>query len=253
MHTEYLIQNFEKRKLKNPRYSLRAYARDLGIDASTLAKILKNQRPFPLKYIGPVTAKLDLTIEEKQEFSQSILGSSNWLDLFRESKTEKMIHLLDAQDDFEIIAEWEYYAVLSLMETRGFEWKTSFIARKLGLTNSRAKEVMTKLKARNFVSVDSKGSAHRLPQPLGTTEDIWSQALQVGHFQEMLLAQKALHHLDPEIREISSITFAGDPKSLIKAKKMIRDFQKKLSQLMESGRKEQVYTLAVQLWPLTSP
>ena len=42
----------------NPHYSLRAYARDLGIHSSTLSQILKGKRPLPLKNSVEIVKKL---------------------------------------------------------------------------------------------------------------------------------------------------------------------------------------------------
>ena len=37
----FLKEHFDKRKRKNPRYSIRSFAKFLGVESSTLSKILK--------------------------------------------------------------------------------------------------------------------------------------------------------------------------------------------------------------------
>lgn len=41
---KFLLEDFKLRQIKNPRYSMRAYAKFLNIDQSSLAKILKGKR-----------------------------------------------------------------------------------------------------------------------------------------------------------------------------------------------------------------
>lgn len=53
----YLIHEFEARKRINPRYSLRAYARDLQIASSLLSRLLRGT--------VPITSKMFLRIEPK--------------------------------------------------------------------------------------------------------------------------------------------------------------------------------------------
>jgi len=47
------------------------------------------------------------------------------------------------------------------------------------------------------------------------------------------------------------MTMAIDPKNLPEAKKLIREFRKNLSVLLEEGTKTEVYDLNIQLLPAT--
>src|SRR5687768_9276024 len=57
-----LVQEFERRRRKNPKYSLRAYGRSLGVDHSLLSKIIRGQRPLSIKLIFQIG--LGLGIDE---------------------------------------------------------------------------------------------------------------------------------------------------------------------------------------------
>src|SRR5260221_3622117 len=59
-----LQREFEQRREKNQRYSLRAFAALLGADHSTLSQILRAQRPLPLGRLRSWSKKLGLDAEE---------------------------------------------------------------------------------------------------------------------------------------------------------------------------------------------
>jgi hypothetical protein len=54
--------DFSRRKRANSFYSLRAYARDLGVHPATLSQVLLGNRPLPLKK-GMSFAQLKLSAE----------------------------------------------------------------------------------------------------------------------------------------------------------------------------------------------
>ena len=50
-YIEIVKNEFERRKSKNKSYSLRAYARDLGISPSYLSKLLNSQVPLTERFV----------------------------------------------------------------------------------------------------------------------------------------------------------------------------------------------------------
>ena len=67
----------------------------------------------------------------------------------------------------------------------------------------------------------------------------------------MRVDKKKLESVDVEEREFTTVTMASSPKKIKKAKLLIREFKRKLMEYMEEGEKTEVYTLAIQLFPLT--
>src|SRR5580658_4337102 len=59
-----LEAEFQGRRAKNARYSLRAFARFLHGDHSTLSQILRGSRPAPARLIRAWSARLDIGAEE---------------------------------------------------------------------------------------------------------------------------------------------------------------------------------------------
>jgi transcriptional regulator with XRE-family HTH domain len=61
----YLRRAFEDRRRRNPRYSVRAFARDLGCDHATLSQWLRGKRPMSAGAVQQISAALDLDIEAR--------------------------------------------------------------------------------------------------------------------------------------------------------------------------------------------
>ncbi len=79
----YLQQELERRCQKNPRYSLRSFAKFLEIDPSALSKILNGKRPLGKRLIRRFAYRLGLTQEETMEF----------ITHFEQNRTHEMVEL----------------------------------------------------------------------------------------------------------------------------------------------------------------
>lgn len=78
-----------RRKMMNSRYSLRAYARSLGIDATLLSKILSGKNLPSIKTAEKLAMKLKLSEEDQLLFLASLISEQNLLRLFQISKNWK--------------------------------------------------------------------------------------------------------------------------------------------------------------------
>ena len=78
---DYLIYIFNERKEKNPRYSLRAFARSLGVSSGQLSEILSGKRPLSHKLARRISIALALTDSEGQRLLQLVSQQSQFLDI----------------------------------------------------------------------------------------------------------------------------------------------------------------------------
>ena len=78
-----------------------------------------------------------------------------------------------------------------------------------------------------------------------------SQALRISHRQSIEQALLALNEIPIELRDITSITMAIDLKRLPLAKKIIKEFRLKMSDVLEKGDQSEVYNLNIQLLPVS--
>lgn len=255
MNTEayYLVKMREGLSLKqrnNPHYSLRAYARDIGIHPATLSQIINGKRGLPFKDADFVTKKLNLGPKEQALFKESLLQKKSSLDTIKVSADDTRVILDDSY--YRIIAEWEHYAVLELFNLESFGRTKEEVAAKLDLTTNRTEVVLANLRTAGLIEIDEDGKITKVHSDVKTTEDITSQALRDSHKEALHLGASKLDTVSIDLRDFSSSTLAVDLSRIPEAKLIIRDFRRKMATLLSQGEKTEVYQIAIQFYPLSN-
>jgi uncharacterized protein (TIGR02147 family) len=153
-------------------------------------------------------------------------------------------------DEFALISDWFHFAILSLSRIPNNRAQHEWIAERLGLTPDTAAQALRRLQRLGLVVVE-KGKFRQTAKPLTTTTDIPSEAIRSYHRQNLQLAQEKIEQVATEKRILSSITMATTPEQLEKAKKKILNFKHKLCKELECEDPTEVYTLGIQLFPVT--
>src|SRR5450759_3159817 len=73
--SQWIRDVFIVRKQKNQTYSLRAFARDLGMSQALLSLVLNGQRPLTLRQAHKIAALLQLSPGEEKKFIESALNA----------------------------------------------------------------------------------------------------------------------------------------------------------------------------------
>lgn len=249
----YLVKMREGLSLKqrnNPHYSLRAYARDIGIHPATLSQIINGKRGLPFKDADFVARKLNLGPKEQALFKESLLQKKSALENIKVSAEDSRVLLDDSY--YRIIAEWEHYAVLELFNLADFRRTRAEVAIKLDLTSNRTDVVINNLLIAGLIELDTDGLLVKVHADVKTTEDISSQALRDSHKEALELGKSKIDSVAVEMRDFSSSTLALDVSKIPEAKLIIRDFRRKMAALLSQGEKKEVYQLAIQFYPLTN-
>lgn len=245
MNTELrqILQNeLNRRQSANPRYSLRAYARDLGIGVSCISEVLSGKRRLSPKNIVKVLNLLKLSKAEKDGFFESLQGGRNRLE-------ESYMNLFE--DEFRLISDWYYLAILSLARMRTNRAEPAWIARRLNISATEAEDALQRLVRLGFIRVEN-GSMVRLARAVSTTLDIPSAAIRNYHKQTLALAAQSLDTVPVELRDICSVTMPASRKNIRKVKALLLKTRKKVATMLEDPQASDVYTLTIQLFPLTS-
>ncbi|HVJ65733.1 MAG TPA: DUF4423 domain-containing protein [Bdellovibrionota bacterium] len=250
-YLERIEGEFRRRQEANPAYSLRSFAKFLGLDSSTLASILRRKRGLPLKSAERVAQKLGMSPAQKQEFVRSVYHARASLAGTDAIPQLAPASLLKEELHYRIIAEWEHYAVYSLLESRGSRTEVAWIADRMGITPARAENVLNRLLEAGLVTRTAKGRHTCQMARLETSDDVLSQSLQRAHTEALELALKKLTAVDVKSREYSSETIAFDLKKLPQAKALMREFSERFASLMKSSAGSTVYQLNLQFFPLS--
>ncbi len=242
-------EEFTRKQRVNQHYSLRAYARDLGVHPSTLSQVLKGNRPLPLKDSASVISGLKLGPKDKTLFMESLYRRKTSLDKIAILPQDDRFMLDESY--FKAIAEWEHFAVLELYELQDFLPTVDGVARKLKITSMRAEVVINNLLTCGLLNTNAQGELKRTHASVRTTEDVKSLALMESHKETLAMGMNKLEEIEVELRDFSSTTVAIDLYKLPEAKTIIREFRQKMEALLRDGDKTDLYQLAIQFFPLT--
>lgn len=119
-----LQDEFSRRCRINPRYSVRAFARQLDLDSSTLSQILSGKRNLSGKQIKKLS--------EKSGIRPPATADVPDFDLL-------------ALDSFSVISDWYHYAILDLTCLKSFKNNPKWIAAKLSISEPEARQAVERL------------------------------------------------------------------------------------------------------------
>jgi len=231
---------------------MRAFAKALDINVGSLSGLMSGKRQVTTKTAIALCEKLGIDPKVKTEILLSIVQGS---DFNHEDKSASSRLELD-QEIFRTISNWYHWGILQLIKTKLYNTdaansKPKWIARQFGITEMEAKVALERLLKLNLIKLD-KGFYRRVHSESLTTADKSTTSSALRKWQKEL-REKAIFSLenDPiEVRSMTSMTMAINPKKLPEAKKIIDDFQESLAALLEEDSQEYVYQLETSLFPI---
>lgn len=241
-----LREEFDEKRSKNPLFSLRAYAKQLGISPSTLSRILGGKRG--------ISKRAARQIIEHMKVEKPLTAAKLTDTMIPESTSERAFTELDV-DQIAVLAEWYHFAILSLAETQHFQSDSHWIAVRLGITNREAKDALDRLLRLKMLRKTAGGKLRPTNEQFTTTDRVRNLGVRNTHRQFLNLAGNVLDRLDDtslfEGSDFSGMTMAVDPNRIEEANRRIRLFRRRLCTYLEGGEKTEVYRLAIQLFPLS--
>lgn len=224
-----LKNELEQRKLKNKRYSLRAFSKFLGLNHATLSQVMSKQKGLSLKMAIKITQRLGLDSVEKNKFLTSVTKCFSRSPLRRHEAEEKLKTLskhkkvtMTKYDEIPTINHWSHVAVFETVLTAKAN-TISDIAKILDLSEVKVAAILHMLQQIGFVS-QNEGHYHSLRQTIHTSNDIPNEALASYHASICTKAADSIHKQSVNIREFQNAIMCVDPKDISEAKQMIREF-----------------------------
>lgn len=240
---DFLNRTFEERRKKNPSYSLRAYARSLGMDSSSLSAVLKGKRKLTPKAGQKLIEALDIV--DPAEAQMLVMSTITGTEIPDEALSYREMEIATA----ETVASWEHFAILALLELHGFSGKERDIAARLKTPLATIDAALGRLETLGLI-VRKRSRWEITGKNMTTKSPVPNKALREGHKQNILKAIESLEKDAVEDRDISGMTMAISKARLPEAQKLIQDFRRRISAFLESGNKNSVYRLNIQLFPL---
>jgi uncharacterized protein (TIGR02147 family) len=250
-----LRAELNRRLQRNRAYSLRAFAQALRIEAGALSQYLSGKRIPSYKEAQKILNGLELAPNQEQAFFSSLARQHQSRGLKRMSPAFKVAGMempsreLSAEL-FQAIGDWFHYAILLLTEVETFKPDPRWIARQLGITPLEAKLAMERLRSLELLQ-DVNGKLRFIDRNITTANKaITTPALKRRQRQILEKAIDSLENDPIELRSMTGMTMAIDPSKLGEAKKLISEFNKKMSGFLENGKRTKVYELQIALFPL---
>jgi len=235
---------------KNSSFSLRAFAQKLQLSPSALSEILNGKRKVSRQLAEKILSQMGTDPKEQSKIL-SLFQKTSRPD-FQEDPASDRKYLELKSDQFQMISKWHHFAILSLVETKGFQANPLWIAKRLGIKLPEAEQALERLERMGFIQWSRAQKKIKLTQAqLSTTDDVANPAIRQSHYEDLHLSTQALDQVAVEDRDFSSLTIAIDKSKLPEAKKMIREFQDRLCAFLETGHQDEVYKLNFHVLPLT--
>jgi uncharacterized protein (TIGR02147 family) len=257
---ETLKSEYLQRHSKNQSYSLRAFARLIGMPSGRLSQFFSGKRQLTLNTGTKISEALGFSTEERRKFL-ALIESQRALAKRIDDQTDQKFSRIKDRESIELSVAEElvvcdpiHFAIIALMETTDFRSERQWIAQRLGRTSIEIRDAITNLVAVKLVHESASGKLSLVKVKNGvvrTRSDVSSKALQNAHKKIMKEASSTLKEVNILMRDMSSMTIAIDVKNIQKAKLLIRDFRRKLAVMLEEGDQTEVYRLAIQLFPVS--
>ncbi|WP_413580788.1 TIGR02147 family protein [Bdellovibrio sp. HCB288] len=254
-HYEYIKQELAKRMQVNPHYSLRSFARDLGVGHSWLSEFLAGKKGLSDSTAEKIVQALSLSRQDAELFKLSTRAAHARSSTERERAfTElqqikpKSIRKVKAQEVVRA-GSWYHLAILELTELPDFKHHELDIAQRLRLPKPTVSRALQDLISHGHLKVEN-GRMQAVSAQTESDMDVPSVAIRQYHEQILQLGQRALHEQIVEQREFMSTTFAFSTERMVEAKKAIRDFQSFFAKefYQETDNKDSVYQMSMQFF-----
>lgn len=245
----YLQNELVARCRKNPKYSMRAFAKLLRIENSALSKILRGKRRLTRTMLFNLASRLGLGPSEIASFERHLIEhEGNRGENLAPVKYEQLT--LDA---FSVISDWYHYAILELTRLQHFRSDAKWVANVLDVNPAEVSAAAERLVRLGMMRIDENGKWEVVASHTTVANNFTDAAFRKFQRQVLERAMVALEQVPIEERDQSNMTMAIDTHRLPEAKEMIKGFRRKLCQFLEaSPTKDQVYQLSISLYPLTN-
>lgn len=241
---DFLKSEYNRRRLKNSRYSLRKFALDLNVSAPVMSRILSDKIIVSKRTLKTISNKLALPSNLIEE-----TNASEAKKLMRENGISYL-----SLEQVKLIKSWYFPAICEAITLPEFKHDTKWLAQKLNITLPMVNECIDLLTECNLISLDSDNKW------ILKHQEISSLAIQPTKTELMQLQQDFFNRSSQTIksypieeRDHSTIVISIDDELLADAKLRIKKFRRQLATYLEKKsktKKNSVYQLSIGLSPL---
>lgn len=252
-----------QRKVKNPKFSVRTWAKDLGFKGNaSLSLILQGKRKIPRKHAHTISRSLNLGIKESLYF-ESLIELQNaknpedknfFLERLNKLSPKRRKLQMQEIENFRFLSDPLHFEILELTELRGFRPDAKWIQSRLILTTSlrTIEDAVARLDGLGLLK-RTKNLWQKTHTHLTSRSDFTDAGIQEYHRKVSQKAQETLSQTAVLEREFNGYCFNVSTTKLLLIKNRIREFLNQMIHEFEApaGQGDRLYQLNLQFFPLS--
>lgn len=260
---EFLSAAYRNKKRRNSTFSMRAWARKLGLASNaTLSLMLAGKRPIPRKYIHVFASELGMTSKESLYFESLVemakaknakarVYYQERAHSFRPNSGISFIEI----ESFQTLSHPLHMGLLEMIDLKECTSNIKSIRESLRVPTSlnEIEEALARLLLLGLVEKSPTGLFSKTHSSISTRPDIADEGSQEYHRRISIQASEAVSQQDICEREFNGYAINIKKESIPRAKELIRqfiaDFAKEVEAVPKTG--EETYQLNVQFFALT--
>lgn len=247
-----LREYLDAAQIKNPNYSIRSLAKKLKVSPATLSEVLRSKRRVTAKLCSRVCEGLVVAPDIKKELLRGLKNKKQQDSNATSEESPASDNYVDLNmDQYHLVGDWYYSAILCLATTDDFKGDVDWVARRLNLNKKTTQESLNRLERLGLLDKNKNGDLVATGKMFSTSTDVASYSLRKHHSQNLDMARSSLEQDEINERDFSFIYMAVDPKDMPEMKKEIKNFRRKFCERFEQDKKQEVYRMSIQLFSLS--
>lgn len=244
--SQHLHSKFKSARAANPRFSLRSLALKASLSPGHVSEIFSGKRPISKINLEKLAVALRLTPAEVQEAEKYFES-----DKARKKSTQSMDKVLNSTE-FSEISSTEYFHTLAALDISFDSIDANNVAAKTGLSVAQTETILAKFMKLGILHSHENGHVQKSLLSISTESDIPNFDIQRFHTESLEKTKETFAKVPVDRREMVSVSMAINPQNIPLAKKEIEKCWKKVYTKLTQGERTEVYTLGIQLVPITA-
>lgn len=249
------------RTAKNPRYSLRAFARDLKIEPARLSDILNGKKGLSRGAAELWAQRLGWNDSETEFFCDLVESEHARNPIKRQLAKRRALSTLEKNatslelslDAFRTISDWYPMAILELLKLPRTIHTPEWIAAELGITPIQVTDALARLERLELIErIDSKWIP--IADAVLSPDGVPSTAIKTFHEQTLTKAIQALYTQSVKHRDFYTYVMPARASDLPEIRSRVRKFITGIvAEFGNVTNADTVLNLSNQVFPLTQP
>jgi uncharacterized protein (TIGR02147 family) len=242
----YLYELLAERKARNASYSVRAFARDLGLSPAFVSQIMSGKRNLSLQQKLKLAAHLGIAVKELT------VKTSPKSDARRALQLKTIEQTLEHE---KILRHWYHFAILTLAQMGELSADPKAISKRLGITPSESKSAISRLVYFGYIERQGEHFV-RTDTPCVIDSKKSSRSLRKFHQVRLLSAEQELEHFEQvriDQRHFQTLFIPTSKVKVKRAKVMINQFHDELIAYLMADQPDEIFQLSLQLFSIENP